>query len=183
MTRKIKDTTQYDAPVTVLAPSANMHPATKQYVDAQSWGIDNRGKVDTFSRSAGLSIPTANAVFIDGWSKASGDAGITMAGSHVFFLPTGRWQITYGVVSDSAASSGLYLYMRIGEWFGTMVSPWETRSYLEATTGAGAGQIINTATFVVDSYALHDTMDMLGQANSGGGRSAYSGTMQFMRLR
>ena len=98
-------------------------------------------------------------------------------------LPTGRWQITYGVVSDSAASSGLYLYMRIGEWFGTMVSPWETRSYLEATTGAGAGQIINTATFVVDSYALHDTMDMLGQANSGGGRSAYSGTMQFMRLR
>lgn len=145
--------------------------------------ISERGKADTFSRSAGLSIPTANAVFVDGWSKAGGDAGITMSGSHVFFLPTGRWQITYGVVSDSAASSGLYMYMRVGEWFGTMGSPWESRSYLEATTGAGAGQIINTATFIVDSYTKHDTMDMLAQANSGGGRSAYSGTLQFLRIR
>ena len=98
-----------------------------------------------------------------------------------FFLPDRRWQITYGgfrtplpVVACTCTCGSVS-----GLGGGVRGSP----ALLGPPPRAGAGQIINTATFIVDSYTKHDTMDMLAQANSGGGRSAYSGTLQFLRIR
>ena len=144
--------------------------------------ISERGKAQTFARSAGVNIGGA-PVTIGDWTSAYGDAGVGLNSGWLFFPPHGRWLVTYNVFGDGGFSAGQYVYMQIGEWFGNYAIPWESRSFLEAPGGyAGGGQLINTCSFYFDSFAKNDSMYMQAQSTEYL-RTITSCTLQFIRLR
>jgi hypothetical protein len=144
--------------------------------------ISERGKAQTFARSAGVNIG-GQPVTIGDWTSAYGDAGVGLNSGWLFFPPHGRWLVTYNVFSDGGFQAGQYVYLQVGEWFGSYGIPWESRSFLEAPGGyPGGGQLINTVSFQFDSYPKNDSLYMQAQTTEYL-RTISTSTIQFIRLR
>ena len=146
----------------------------------------------SYIRSAAFNINTASPLRIGGWTRAWGDlpvgtvnGGIDTVNDDLFFFPGGtRWLISYCLYSDSALDSGCYIYCEFGQWFGAFSTVVESRTYQQGHSGfAGAGQVMNNCTFIVDPVTTTaDCMQVLGQT-AGVGRTVYQSTIQFARLR
>lgn len=133
-------------------PTANLHAATKQYVDAVKQGLDVKDSVRTAS-TANIDLTTGGLLTIDGVTLASNDRVLvkdqtTGSQNGIYTAASGAWTRATDADSSTDVTSGLYVFVTEGTahadsgWILTTNDPITLdTTALTFTQFSGAGQI------------------------------------------
>lgn len=117
-------------------------------------------------------------------TPAWGSGGVGFANGDCWLFPHGtRWRATYNLYSDSGGSSGFRTAFYIGQIYADFTEAWESRLILQAPGGYTAGGMLcSSGGFTFNAAPGQDAV-LLQAISYHTSRSAWSGTVEFTRVR